>query len=62
LKPKERNKYKKENEIMEGNLIKLSKSSIEKLLNRSISNDYYKLLLRESLINLLETKENEEYE
>gem|GEM_PF-3832748 len=47
---------------MEGNLIKLSKSSIEKLLNRSISNDYYKLLLRESLINLLETKENEEYE
>lgn len=40
----------------------LSKSSIEKLLNRPISDDYYSLLLKESLINLLETKENEEYE
>lgn len=47
---------------MEENLTKLSKSSIEKLLNRPISDEYYNLLLKESLINLLETKENEEYE
>lgn len=40
----------------------LSKQSIEKLLKRSISDDYYNLLLKESLHHLLETKENEEYE
>lgn len=44
------------------NTEKLSKSLIEKQLNRSISDEYYNLLLRESLINLLEMKENEENE
>ncbi|QSF43350.1 hypothetical protein [Paenibacillus tianjinensis] len=44
------------------NPAKLSKSSIENLLSRSISDEYYELLLKESLIHLLETKENEEYE
>lgn len=40
----------------------LSKSSIETQLGRQITDDYYALLIRESLIHLLETKENEEYE
>lgn len=44
--------------LQSDNFTKLSSSSIEKLLNRYISDEYYELTTQGSLINLSETKEN----
>lgn len=44
---------------MQTNIDKLSKPSIEKLLNRPLTDDYYAQVVSEALLNLLETNEYE---
>lgn len=44
---------------MQTNIDKLSKSSIEKILNRPLTDDYYAQVVSEALLNLLETNEYE---
>jgi hypothetical protein len=44
------------------NFPKLSKTSIEKLVNHLLTDESYVQVVGEALINLLETKENERYE
>ncbi|WP_405169474.1 hypothetical protein [Paenibacillus sp. FSL H3-0286] len=44
---------------MQTNIDKLSKPSIEKLLNRPLTDDYYTQVVSQALLNLLETNEYE---